>query len=119
MANNYQEWHDTLEPAILIKVEDFHILGYREVKKQDIWEFLTEVIWANKPTPALHERINDVMQMKIGQLIQFIMRTSEKNVPEASAKLDQELVDAVIDNPKQEKIAPAANISDEEGTSHT
>ncbi|HEL8258627.1 TPA: hypothetical protein U0C97_001861, partial [Listeria monocytogenes] len=32
----------------------------------------------NEPTPALHERINDVMQMNIGQLMQFIMTTAEQ-----------------------------------------
>lgn len=119
MPQNYQEWYEDLEPAILIKVEDFHLLGYREVKANDIWEFLTEVVWANKPAPLLHERMNDVMQMKIGQLIQFILEKSGKNIPTKDGKLDPELVDAVINHQAKNADDTAAVISDQEGTSHT
>ncbi|EJO7712476.1 post-transcriptional regulator [Listeria monocytogenes] len=76
--DRFSEWYEDLAPAISIKVEDFHILGYREIKASHIWAFLTEEKWNNEPTPALHERINDVMQMKIGQLMQFIMTTAEQ-----------------------------------------
>lgn len=78
MTDRFSAWYEDLEPAILIKVEDFHILGYREIKASHIWAFLTEEKWKNSPAPALHERINDVMQMKIGQLMQFIMTTAEQ-----------------------------------------
>ncbi|MBC2339526.1 hypothetical protein HBP47_01280 [Listeria welshimeri] len=78
MTDRFSAWYEDLEPAILIKVEDFHILGYREIKASNIWAFLTEEKWKNNPAPALHERINDVMQMKIGQLMQFIMTTAEQ-----------------------------------------
>ncbi|EDN8197348.1 hypothetical protein GTI92_10645 [Listeria monocytogenes] len=76
--DRFSEWYEDLAPAISIKVEDFHILGYREIKASHIWAFLTEEKWKNGSTPALHERINDVMQMKIGQLMQFIMTTAEQ-----------------------------------------
>lgn len=78
MTDRFSAWYEDLEPAILIKVEDFHILGYREIKASHIWAFLTEEKWKNNPAPALHERINDVLQMKIGQLMQFIMTTAEQ-----------------------------------------
>lgn len=78
MTDRFSAWYEDLEPAILIKVEDFHILGYREIKASHIWAFLTDEKWKNNPAPALHERINDVMQMKIGQLMQFIMTTAEQ-----------------------------------------
>ncbi len=78
MMDAFSEWYEDLAPAIAIKVEDFHILGYREIKASHIWAFLTEEKWKNKTTPALHERINDVMQMNIGQLMQFIMTTAEQ-----------------------------------------
>ncbi|MBF2595770.1 post-transcriptional regulator [Listeria welshimeri] len=78
MTDRFSAWYEDLELAILIKVEDFHILGYREIKASHIWAFLTEEKWKNNPAPALHERINDVMQMKIGQLMQFIMTTAEQ-----------------------------------------
>ncbi|EKZ4233595.1 post-transcriptional regulator [Listeria monocytogenes] len=76
--DTFSEWYEDLAPAISIKVEDFHILGYREIKASHIWAFLTEEKWKNEPTSALHERINDVMQMNIGQLMQFIMTTAEQ-----------------------------------------
>ncbi len=73
----HEDWYESLEPAILIKVEDFHLLSYREIKPEHIWSFLTEVKWATNPTPNLHERVNDIMQMNIGQLMDFITKTSK------------------------------------------
>ncbi|EAH3042434.1 TPA: hypothetical protein U0Y33_001869, partial [Listeria monocytogenes] len=49
--DTFSEWYEDLAPAISIKVEDFHILGYREIKASHIWAFLTEEKWKNEPTP--------------------------------------------------------------------
>lgn len=76
-AMTHEDWYESLEPAILIKVEDFHLLSYREIKPEHIWSFLTEVKWAKNPTPNLHERVNDIMQMNIGQLMDFITKASK------------------------------------------
>lgn len=48
--DTFSEWYEDLAPAIAIKVEDFHILGYREIKASHIWAFLTEEKWKNEPT---------------------------------------------------------------------
>lgn len=48
--DRFSEWYEDLAPAISIKVEDFHILGYREIKASHIWAFLTEEKWKNGPT---------------------------------------------------------------------
>ncbi|EUJ29394.1 hypothetical protein PCORN_09392 [Listeria cornellensis FSL F6-0969] len=34
-----KEWYDQLETAILIRVEDFKLMGYREIKAEHIWSF--------------------------------------------------------------------------------
>ncbi len=97
MTDTFSVWYEDLEPAILIKVEDFHILGYREIKVSHIWAFLTEEKWKNNPAPALHERINDVMQMKIGQLMQFIMTTAEQESNNHVAQAENSLQPNVED----------------------
>lgn len=97
MTDTFSAWYEDLEPAILIKVEDFHILGYREIKASHIWAFLTEEKWKDNPAPALHERINDVMQMKIGQLMQFIMTTAEQESNNHVAQAENSLQPNVED----------------------
>ncbi|WP_088810025.1 MULTISPECIES: post-transcriptional regulator [Listeria] len=87
---SHEDWYESLEPAILIKVEDFHLLSYREIKPEHIWSFLTEVKWATNPTPNLHERVNDIMQMNIGQLMDFITKTSNEPAISASANNETE-----------------------------
>ncbi|WP_163652913.1 post-transcriptional regulator [Listeria sp. PSOL-1] len=94
MTGAFENWYKRLEPAILIKVEDFHILGYREIKMSHIWSFLTEVKWRNVSPPSLHEGINDIMQMNIGQLMQFITTPSKKQVKQSL--LDETLVQEVL-----------------------
>ncbi|WP_099221073.1 post-transcriptional regulator [Listeria costaricensis] len=98
MSEQFADWYDELEPAILIKVEDFHILGYREITAHHIWSFLTEVIWKNS-SPALHTRINDVMQMNIGQLMQAVTGSVQN---EPTSVMDEALIAEVLDEPTEE-----------------
>lgn len=92
-----EEWYELLTPAISIRVKDFHLLGYREIKPEHIWNFLTDVKWVEKPSPNLHERVNDIMQMNIGQLMEFISKES-KRPEENTHTLDQALVEEVLHN---------------------
>ncbi|EUJ31840.1 hypothetical protein MFLO_08542 [Listeria floridensis FSL S10-1187] len=96
-----EEWYELLQPAILIRVEDFHLLGYREIKPEHIWSFLTEKKWVEKPSPNLHERANDIMQMNIGQLMEFITQES-KRPEENTHTLDQVLVEEVLHSTSEE-----------------
>lgn len=103
MTDSFSAWYEDLEPAILIKVEDFHILGYREIKASHIWAFLTEEKWKNRPAPALHERINEVMQMKIGQLMQFITKTAEQQSNSHISTVESELQPNMEDEQSADK----------------
>ncbi|MBC1603895.1 post-transcriptional regulator [Paenilisteria rocourtiae] len=67
-----KEWYDQLETAILIRVEDFRLMGYREIEAEHIWSFLVEVVWKDQGDPRLHQRIHDILQMKIASLMDFI-----------------------------------------------
>lgn len=57
----FLEWYEDLVLVILIKVEDFYILGYWEIKVSYIWVFLIEEKWKNELIFVLYECINDVM----------------------------------------------------------
>lgn len=83
-----KEWYDQLEIAILIRVEDFKIMGYREIEAEHIWSFLVEVIWKDQEDPQLHQRIHDILQMKIAELMDFItMGPPEEEMKEDALEL--------------------------------
>ncbi|MBC1473660.1 hypothetical protein HB852_03350 [Listeria grandensis] len=86
-----KEWYGQLETAILIRVEDFKLMGYREIKAEHIWSFLVEVVWKGQENPRLHQRIHDILQMKIASLMDFITigpSEDEANVDTLSLQLE-------------------------------
>lgn len=82
-----KEWYDQLETAILIRVEDFKLMGYREIKAEHIWSFLVEVVWKDQEDPRLHQRIHDILQMKIASLMDFITMGSPEEAEKEAISL--------------------------------
>ncbi|MBC1230072.1 hypothetical protein HB816_06320 [Listeria booriae] len=76
-----KECYDQIEPAILIRVEDFQLMGYREIKAEHIWSFLNEVVWKDQENPPVHQRIHDILQMKIASLMDFITMGPPQEAP--------------------------------------
>ena len=68
----YDLYMNMLGPALQSKSEEFLVLGYGEVKKHELWSFLTKKKW-RKPKEGIriYELVSDVLSMKIGEYMNF------------------------------------------------
>ncbi|MBS4217035.1 post-transcriptional regulator [Bacillus sp. FJAT-49711] len=68
----YDSYLHVLKPALTSKAEEFAVLGYGEVKTEDIWIFLTKKKWRkHKEGIRIYELVSDVLSMKVGEFMNF------------------------------------------------
>ncbi|MBS4199784.1 post-transcriptional regulator [Bacillus sp. FJAT-49732] len=79
-----------LSPVLTSKAEEFAVLGYGEVKMEDIWTFLTKKKW-RKPKEGIriYELVSDVLSMKVGEFMNFATVEAFKS-PDWFSELDSE-----------------------------
>ena len=66
-----QKYGDLLNPAIQTKLDEFRILGYPTIKANDIWECLHAKRWKRSTNLALHIIVNDIISLKVGEIINY------------------------------------------------
>ncbi|MCJ8006944.1 post-transcriptional regulator [Lederbergia wuyishanensis] len=86
----YDSYFHMLTPALTSKSEEFTILGYGEVKIEDIWSFLTKKKW-RKPKEGIrsYELVSDVLSMKVGEFMNYATVEAFKS-PDWFSELDTE-----------------------------
>lgn len=52
------------------KAEEFRMIGYEQVKSEDIWECVSYP-YLKKGKPALHEMVNDILSLKVTQFMNW------------------------------------------------
>ncbi|RDI44118.1 post-transcriptional regulator [Falsibacillus pallidus] len=68
----YRMYYDSLEPAMLSKIEEFSLFGYGEVSIVDLWQYLTKKKW-KKPEPSIrmHQLVHDILSVKVSEFMTF------------------------------------------------
>ncbi|MEK3890608.1 post-transcriptional regulator [Bacillus sp. FSL K6-3431] len=71
-SHPYDSYFYVLDPVLVSKVEEFTVLGYEEVSKTDLWEYLTRKVW-RKPKEGIrmYELVSDVISLDIGKYMNF------------------------------------------------
>ncbi|WP_235973506.1 post-transcriptional regulator [Peribacillus faecalis] len=68
----YAQYRQTLNLAIRSKCNEFSIFGYNDVTDDQIWDYLLLKKWKkDKEDVHLHQLINDVLSVKIGEFMHF------------------------------------------------
>jgi len=73
---NKQEWFSEVESICQSKAEEFALLGYDNVKAEDIWECVTH---AYKEIPPLHRLVNDILSLKPNKYMNYLMIQMYRN----------------------------------------
>lgn len=70
----YERFHIKVKPALKCKVEEFIVLGLKEVTEDDIWQYLTMKKW-KKPNQEIHlyEIVADIISLSSNQFMTFRM----------------------------------------------
>jgi hypothetical protein len=71
-TSRYDSFRVQVQPAMVSKLEEFHLLGYDSVTETELWEFLIKKKWKKaKDEAKLHEIIQDILAVKVSDYISF------------------------------------------------
>lgn len=57
------------KPVIDSKLEEFRILGYEDVKEEQLWNFLESRVWKQKNDLPIHQLVSDIFAVKINDFM--------------------------------------------------
>ncbi len=72
------ELNEIIEKLCLSKVDEFKILGYKNVSGLDIWECISEKYRKNQ-IPKLHRIVNDILTLKSTSFMNWLTLHAFKN----------------------------------------
>ncbi|MCY7493031.1 MULTISPECIES: post-transcriptional regulator [Bacillus] len=79
-------YKDHLKPFLFSKLEEFIVLGYKDVDLEELWSYLENKKWKKKQEYPIHEMVADILSVKIGEFMNYATVQSFKT----SAFLDSE-----------------------------
>ncbi|MGB3160771.1 post-transcriptional regulator [Carnobacterium sp.] len=60
-----------LEPWLNLKTTEFHLLGYKQISKDDLWRYLTLFSWKRTIPSHYYEQIEHIMQLTPNDYLDF------------------------------------------------
>ncbi|MBM7701399.1 post-transcriptional regulator [Metabacillus iocasae] len=64
---------EKVQPAITSKIEEFHMLGYKEINENELWNYLQQKKWKKlKEEPPLYQIVNDILSVKIMDVMNYV-----------------------------------------------
>ena len=84
--NNKIDLYKRVLPALNCKVRELDRQGIKNVKKEDIWNYLLKIKWANAVGLSLGEMVDNILNIDKDELIKFT--TSQDNVIEVDDFFD-------------------------------
>ncbi|MED3978495.1 post-transcriptional regulator [Priestia megaterium] len=70
---------ELIQPALSSKMEEFHMLGYEEVTENDLLSYLEMKKWKKERELSLHQVVNDILSVKITQVMSYVTIESYKS----------------------------------------
>lgn len=65
------ELNEMIENLCNSKAEEFRMLGYEHVTGREVWECVSDK-YEKKGYPPLHEMVNDILSLKVTQLMNYM-----------------------------------------------
>jgi len=70
---------ELIQPVLSSKMEEFHMLGYEEVTENDLLSYLEMKKWKKEKELSLHQVVNDILSVKITQVMSYVTIESYKS----------------------------------------
>lgn len=70
---------ELIQPVLSSKMEEFHMLGYEEVTETDLLSYLEMKKWKKEKELSLHQVVNDILSVKITQVMSYVTIESYKS----------------------------------------
>ncbi len=70
--NTLNDLYERLIPALNVKVNEIKRLGIKYIKKEDVWNYLFEKVWALKSNLTLSEMVDDIINVDTNCLDKYL-----------------------------------------------
>lgn len=60
----FDVWRDQLTPAIISKVDEFHLLGYGQATADEVWDCVVDRLHKKKTFVRMHVFVNELLTLK-------------------------------------------------------
>ncbi len=77
--NSLEELYKRLLPALRTKKLELDRLGYKYIKKEDIWNFLAEEKWKKSEGLTLSEMVDHILNCDNKKLDNYVKKELEKS----------------------------------------
>jgi uncharacterized protein with HEPN domain len=67
-----EEWKEILQPVLQSKLEEFHIMGYESVTKDEIWKFIEVKLTKKQQEWMLHELVNSIFRLRVNDFMNWL-----------------------------------------------
>jgi hypothetical protein len=64
MKQQFEVWRSDVEPAIISKVDEFHLLGYDRATANEVWSCVLFQLRKKKEFIHLHSFVNELLTLK-------------------------------------------------------
>lgn len=58
-----KELYIRIKPALRTRVSELHLLGYKYIKEEDIWNYLKDTKWSFDVSLSLATMVNDILNV--------------------------------------------------------
>lgn len=72
--DSLDELYHRLAPAMSTKIAELRRNDVEYITKDDIWNFLEETTWKNATNLALHQMVDNILNVDNDKLIEFVDR---------------------------------------------
>lgn len=94
----YQRYYFKVKPALKIKLEEFSMLGLKEIVVEDIWNYLTTKKWKkHQENIHLYEIVADILALSSSQFMTYQVVEAYK-APSLFEPLSEEELKELLNN---------------------
>ncbi|MGY3777728.1 post-transcriptional regulator [Isobaculum melis] len=80
--------YENLEPWLLLKADEFKLMGYNEISLNEIWLYLTSFKWKNRQDLSFHQQVSDLSSLKPTEYLSFALMQRQKEAEKEVDLLD-------------------------------
>lgn len=66
------EWKATIEPVLVSKIEEFHLMGYESVTHEELWKFITVKLKKKQQEWMLHQAVQAIFKLNINDFMNWL-----------------------------------------------
>ena len=81
-----KELYERVKPALITKSKELKRMNYFYIKEEDIWNYLKENKWTNSKNLNLYEMIDDILNIDVYKIDNFVKEEYRKSKREINLK---------------------------------